>query len=286
MGERSLKFKRFASKHPSCCYCGGVHDTTEIDHMPPRNMFEGKARPNDFVFPACADCNRLSSLSESVCTMLFRTKAFVNNNRTHDDELERVIRDVSRNDPDVLTEMFFHDPKLLRKKMLLQRELGTGDFDILAIGPITRTYIYNFCAKMGLAAHYKRTGLAVPRTGIVISDVRIGPEYIKGEVPDLNYLIEEEGTLRQGQWSVWNQFAYRFAQTEKPDIGLYQFIFHDNALVTCVICHDKNLISVEYPSELARTPGELFLSPGRFPDHRLPIKATGYMSNTLRLIAN
>lgn len=280
--RRSKRYRSFVKRHPYCCYCGGTKATAEIDHAPPKNMFLGKARPDDFVFPACSDCNRRSSLSETVSTILFQAKPFDERYASEVNFVE-VLRAVTRNAPDVIQEMFYSETRLVHKKLKLKREIGRSDFDLLSLGPVSRTYLYNFCAKMGLAAHYRRTGAIVPSTGIVISDVRIGPEFLTGNLPSIEISAAEIGTLKQGKWEVWDQFAYRSAETEAPHFGLYQFIFHNNVLITCFVYVDRQLLGAPYDDEQARFPGAVFRSAPSFTRSMIPKNIEGSFLPLIRV---
>jgi hypothetical protein len=273
MGERSLRFRRFIQSHPYCCYCGGSNPTFEIDHAPPKIMFIGKARPDGFVFPACSDCNRASSLSEMVSAMLFRAKPF-DKAYSEDPGFIELLRAITSNDRNIILEMFYNDSGLTKEKIKLKRTIGRSDFELMHIGPIVRTYLYNFCAKMGLAAHYHRTNLILPPSGIVVSDIRIGPEFIKGDLPNIEVPVAQIGTLQQGKWDVWDQFAFRSAQTEAPEYGLYQFVFHNNVLITCFVHANQKQLAAPWDEDQARFPGSIFLKPPAISSDKIPVDAS------------
>ena len=66
MGARNQKLSKaaFLLRHPRCCFCGGRRPAVERDHAPARIVFRGKHGPDQFEFPACAECNRAVALSE------------------------------------------------------------------------------------------------------------------------------------------------------------------------------------------------------------------------------
>jgi hypothetical protein len=63
----------FLKAHPLCCFCGGRRAAVERDHAPARIVFRGKHGPDDFEFPACAECNRAAALSEQVTAFYIRS---------------------------------------------------------------------------------------------------------------------------------------------------------------------------------------------------------------------
>ncbi|MBM6579866.1 hypothetical protein ILT44_06705 [Microvirga sp. BT689] len=212
-------------------------------------------------------------MSEMVSTMLFRAKPF-DKAYSEDPSLVELIRSISSNDKSIILEMFYNASGLTKEKIRLKKTIGRSDFELMHIGPIVRTYLYNFCAKMALAAHYHGTKLIVPPSGIVVSDVRIGPEFIKGELPDIDIPAAQVGTLQQGKWDVWDQFAYRAAQTESPDYGLYQFVFHHNVLITCFVHTDQKRLVAPWDEEQARFPGSIFLKPPPISSAKIPTDAS------------
>lgn len=271
MGERSRRFELFAARHPRCCYCGGGAQTAEIDHMPPKQMFIAKARPQGFEFPACSTCNRSSSLSESVACMLFRTKAFDDTDENAS-EMDAIIKRVAENASDVIQEMFFESPRLLNRKLKLYREFSRRDFEILNIGPIARTYLQNFAAKLGAACHYEHTGSIVPASGAIISDVRLGPEFWRGDYFPFEVDFVRAGTLMQGRrWSVDEQFAFRFAKSDSSRYGAYQAAFHENVVVTCIVVEDRSQLTKPAEGDNCRIPGALFRHPPRFDRNKIPL---------------
>ena len=52
--KRSLK--TLIEQHPTCCFCG-VRPTVTEEHVPSRQFFFDKLRPNQLVVPSCKPCN-------------------------------------------------------------------------------------------------------------------------------------------------------------------------------------------------------------------------------------
>lgn len=61
--RRRLGKLEFLQAHPACCFYGGRRPTAERAHAPARILFREGHGPEDFDFPACAECNRAAALS-------------------------------------------------------------------------------------------------------------------------------------------------------------------------------------------------------------------------------
>ena len=42
---------------PYCIFYGGIGPAVEVEHCPPRALFDGRHAPEGFEFPVCRDCN-------------------------------------------------------------------------------------------------------------------------------------------------------------------------------------------------------------------------------------
>jgi hypothetical protein len=56
--ELKTRRKRIKAGQLPCVYCGGAAAGIQIDHAPPRILFNKKHRPDGLIFPACAECNQ------------------------------------------------------------------------------------------------------------------------------------------------------------------------------------------------------------------------------------
>jgi len=69
MGHGAARSLKFRTQHPLCCYCGGITQTETKDHQPPRTLFRERVGPTGFAFPACWQCNNLTSNYEGLFAM-------------------------------------------------------------------------------------------------------------------------------------------------------------------------------------------------------------------------
>src|SRR5580704_14263644 len=90
--------QEFLAQHPLCCFCAGDSRTEEVDHVPGRVFFRNRNWPVGYEFPACAQCNRATSLDEQVMALVARMNM---NAETEEDRQEfvKLVRAVRNNHP-------------------------------------------------------------------------------------------------------------------------------------------------------------------------------------------
>ncbi len=119
-GRRPTKAE-FLLAHPLCCFCGGRRPAVERDHAPARIVFRGKHCPDDFEFPACAECNRAMALSEQVTAFYIRSI-----DQTYDqldaEEYGKPIRGIVNNAPEALP---YHDRSRPPARSAQRRQFST-----------------------------------------------------------------------------------------------------------------------------------------------------------------
>lgn len=91
----------FLTAHPLCCFCGGRRAAVERDHAPARIVFRGKHGPDDFEFPACAECNRAAALSEQVTAFYIRS-IDQGYEKLDAEEYKKLIDGIANNAPNAL----------------------------------------------------------------------------------------------------------------------------------------------------------------------------------------
>lgn len=110
MGEAKLKQSRtqqFLKEHPFCCFCGGNEPATTRDHVPSRQIFTGKLRPQGLEVPACDRCNSGTSRHEQVAAMFSRLYPDPVK-RLEKEETQKIIWAVNRNNPLLFGELAPH----------------------------------------------------------------------------------------------------------------------------------------------------------------------------------
>lgn len=233
MGERVRRRKKFFSLNPVCCFCG--FSAEEEDHVPPRVFFADKLRPNDFVFPACRECNRKSSISDVIASFFFRMGSSLSHEVSSDD-MRRFALSLSRN-IDVYKEMHL-DPSTCRQiERQVARKMGGYKVSVVTLGPIIRCHLTNFLSKFAAAFYYRRTGSVFPSGGLISSFISPNADIIDPELPRFDFDFSQYDVLRQGtHWTVDDQISIRFALSTDCHAMAVALLLHQTSL--CIIFMD------------------------------------------------
>lgn len=241
MGNSKAYRKRFFLEHPYCCFCGGSEKAVNIEHMPSRTVFIGKLRPKGFEFPICKPCNDVSRKSEVVVAFLSMSALAGNADETLHADVEKHAMSLANNCPETLEEILAGT----RKNLILQRNLKKSISDSMVVvttGDTTMSHLRLFAAKLGLATYYLHTKKIITNNGGVLPLIQTKVDVITGTMLRLPQYMSEFQTLNQGTWNVRKQFSYRYAITENQDAALFQYIFHNNLVVTTFVFEDMSRI--------------------------------------------
>ncbi len=250
MGEAKKKLSRLENLKISvkyCIYCGDDSDEYNIDHMPPRIMFEFKNRPRGLEFLSCKECNKNSSLSEQVASLMAR----VHFNATQDKsgtEVKKLFRAIGENIPDLLFEL---NPSVRQKRKA--RKLANYQEDYSAVlnatGPLLNKHMKIFGAKLLLALHFEATRMIVPKDARICVLWYSNEAAIDGSLPsEAIALCGDPKTLTQGRFSVENQFLYGSSKAADSMTTMHFATFRNSfAILGLVDCTPSRQIDI--PSE-------------------------------------
>jgi len=215
--NKSIATDKFLLNNPFCCFCGGIVSATSRDHYPPIAIFDGRQRPDDLVVPACCSCNSLSSDSDLIVAAIARWRlSDTDRTRIEDSDNKKFARGIARRLPHILEEWFQNatgtQQKRARHKLA---DLGvpvTPDNKVVTLGPKTIPHLHLFAYKLTLALYFATTGSIIPSQGLVRAFFRIKEDLYANPIPsELLYYLSPSRSLRQGSWSVPEQFQYRYA---------------------------------------------------------------------------
>lgn len=201
---------------PNCIYCGGNAPHEEVDHNPARIIFDGKLRPQDWEFPSCAACNRGTKHAELVAGMMSRAYGGDEGDAALADFVE-ILRAIESNIPGLLRSL--EVPRAAEKLRMKTLQVPDGG------GPIAwnswlHSYMEVFAAKIGFAGHFLHYGHPVPESGGVITRLISNIEPSDGLVAKVvEELFPSRFSLRQGRWSVEDQFTYCVRGAEDGEMG-------------------------------------------------------------------
>jgi hypothetical protein len=220
----------FLLEHPICCFCGGGVQATTRDHVPAKIIFDGKHRPKGIEVPACERCQQYSKKHELVAAMVARI--FPNSSGSlQRKEFKKVIQRAFKAVPGLLTELGASPEQMARITDLRRRQPDAAGVLNMG-GPLMNESLDVFGIKMSCALHYEKTRRIVP-IGVPIS-IRVysNVDALDGNIPgEVIRLMGRPDTLRQGNWSVSNQFAYAYATAAGGKYAAYFATFRQSFAV-------------------------------------------------------
>ena len=250
----SRRLRRFISDHPFCCFCGGTQPTTSIDHVPSRQMFFRRHRPQGLESPACNRCNKITGAHEQFAAMLARTFPDADS-RDASKEIEKLMRAVHRQSPAVLAEMW----PSWRQQYDFQKHFGAGHKGgaLSVNGPLVNQSIKMFGAKLMMALHYHCAGNIVPADGGVAIKWFTNWDRVNNTIPDSLFSLQgPPKTLQQGNWSVPDQFEYSWVVTECKRVAHYVSSFRKAFLIAGLVHVDADELHATFPNVDVIRPGD------------------------------
>jgi len=168
MGEAKRRGKlreRVLEKTPFCIYFGVTTPATQVDHMPPRTMFDLRDRSEGLEFGACSECNQGSRHFELAASMLSRIYPDPTTEQGKE-EVAKLFKTVKNRWPELLVEMQPDGRQLARFEAARSKLPGTAHV-LSAKGPLLNNALRHFSAKLGIALHCDRTGKVLPEAGVI-----------------------------------------------------------------------------------------------------------------------
>ena len=217
-------------------------------------MFLHRHRPQGLESPACQICNKVTGAHEQFAAMLARTYPEPRT-RKEADEVKSLMRAVHRQTPQVLAEMM----PSWRQQYDVAGQFGVN-FEGGALnvgGSLVNTSIQVFGAKLIMAIHYHCTGEIVPAAGGVAIKWFTNWDKVNNKIPDsLFSLLGTPQTLRQGSWSVPDQFEYSWVATDCRRMAHYVSTFRKSFLIAGLVHVDSNELRQKFPQVSIRRPGQ------------------------------
>lgn len=215
MGEAKLRSRAksaILANEPRCIYCEALAET--VEHMPPLVMFKKRSRPSGMEFASCKACNNGTSGSDLVASFLSRLGPFDEPDDWRIREAKGLTNRLKQHAPGVLDELIREDK---REGNWIRGPGGilVPSVVIQADGPLLKSYLKIFAAKMGMALYREYVGVALPMTGGVLTTSYLNLGLAQKTADVILKLTPQFGTLKQGTFQVQDQFAYRYNTDEK-----------------------------------------------------------------------
>jgi hypothetical protein len=225
---------------PFCIYCGGNRRATTIDHFPPKIIFDNKHRPKGLEYASCYKCNNAGKDREQITALLARSLDDLRG-PFFEKDVRDLVRAIHNNYPHLIDELL---PKKGKNIILVDNPRYITGYHALNIGPMMRSILYCFGAKLGFSLHYQLTKKIMPNEGLVAVRVITNHELFEGEIPyDLIGQLHIPRTLQQGQFNVDGQFNYSSGSNVTGSITVHYTSFRKSfaILVFCFVDANDSL---------------------------------------------
>jgi len=212
--------RKFIAEFPHCAFCAGSRPAVTREHMPPKALFDGSHRPDKLVMPACHECNRGTSTSDLVASIISRWNYHSNEPELADHH--RLVARMKNNHVEIFREWATQSSDRLKLIHHLESQgvhvpQGAGT---AAIGPLTIRQLNLFSHKAVLALYFEQFKTPLSDAGRVSAYWRTKEDFAKDGIPkELLEMMHLYGTLEQGKWTAREAFEYRFNVNE--DTGLF-----------------------------------------------------------------
>ncbi len=206
-----------------CVYCN--RKPTTVEHMPPLMMFNGKSRPSGLTFPSCSDCNNKTKGADAAAAFLSRITKSGPADFWHSQEGRNLLATFERDAPVAHQEF----TQLPTRNVLLKNTAGIllKSVAMRVNGANLVRHMNVFSAKIAMALFHEHTGSALPDCGIVQAAWYTNHGLSEEHAHAMLKILPGQGELKQGQFTVWDQFAYRF-NTDKTTITAGLVGLHKN----------------------------------------------------------
>ena len=203
---RQSATQKLISKHPFCCFCGGLVPSTTTDHRPPTILFPNQHRPQGLEFPACLKCNNGASSDDSVLALVGRLCGSNHPDRKRPDaHYHRVIKAVEISNPGLAGQLF-SGRKWKEVRGVLQ-QVGQFRFD----NPTLEMSICRSSARLAVAMYFEEYKRPAPAETKINSYWTHKQRNGSDKVQELISRMPYKAVLRQGQkWDTEGIFFARY----------------------------------------------------------------------------
>jgi len=261
MGEakqKSRKREDILLGEARCIYCANPAET--IEHMPPRGMFRGRWRPSAMEFGSCRDCNEATRGADAVAALFARTHPDYADTSWQTLEMMNLISAVDAYAPGIREEMSAPGKSQYewgrRGSRVLQRVVR-----VHADGPLVQANLCAFGAKLAMALYREHIGAPLPLDGAVWCQSALNagmtPEALDGRLKILPLF----DTLRQGEFNVQEQFAYRYNCDNRATLGAVAQ-FHRGLWITLFASCEPRIVALISEPKFVALPASALFRPG------------------------
>lgn len=236
VGRGKKRLEELKLHHPFCCFCGGTTPTETVEHAPPKAFFKDKNRLKGLEFPACRRCNNGSSQLDQVASLLCLAMSDALNNNIDQDYIERLIRGVRNNTPEVLD--YLSGPA--QKDIVRIRGLFLNTMRVTFDRRLMTEWLNPWAAKQAYALWYEHSKSILDENSSVFTCWLTNDKLIRSGIPSKLFdIATEPGFLIQGSKTSSEQFFYRYSANFDIGIGLFAIGAQNSALAIALVVKDE-----------------------------------------------
>lgn len=227
---------------PSCIYCGGTEPAVQVDHVPPRGLFDGRWRPQGLEVSACDACHQGTREVDAVAAMISRVFPSPTTEEQRQDSLKTIAGFV-RNFPHLAEEM--------GKGKAYVGPNGEEGFAIRANGPIMTSAMLTFGARLAFALHHEITKEILRPAARVFVRWHSNVSAFEGRLPtNVLEILGPGRTLVQGQKHVSGQFDFYTASPGDTGVFPYWAEFRQSFAILAFVSPGGLGLEVAQPEDL------------------------------------
>jgi hypothetical protein len=225
--RRPSPIEAFRAEHPFCCFCGGEVRTEQIDHVPPRAIFDDRVWPDGYAFPACAACNQGSRQIDQVAAMLARMS--VADRTVKLEEFQKYRQGVSNNVPSALPKLVSSQEQqdFILEQIGLERAASTPwqEVPMVMIEANEFRKLDVLLGKLFCALYYKHVGRILPRASKLMA-LYTTNQILSADDPyewQRNPLAQNEPVIARNGKELRHQFDYKWGHIAHDDTFAVSF---------------------------------------------------------------
>lgn len=225
--RRPSPIEAFKADHPFCCFCGGQAATEQIDHVPPRSIFDDRIWPEGYAFPACAACNQGSRQIDQIAALLARMS--VADRTVKLEEFQRYRQGVGNNVPSALPKLVSSEEQadFILSQVGLERAASTPwqDVPMVMIEASEFRKLDVLLGKLFCALYYKHVGRILPRASKLMA-LYTTNQILSADDPfewQRNPLAQTEPVIQRNGKELRHQFDYKWGHIVRDDTFAISF---------------------------------------------------------------
>ena len=209
-----------------CAFCGGGTPSETVEHCPPRALFQFKAWPEGFEFPACKSCNSDTSDDDLIVAMLSRFSAD-GEEGDRDSRAEGLIKNVNAQFPGLIISMMPTHLEARKRNRALGIRPAPGQLhqDIAPITIPKRVHeaVATFASKIAKALYYQSAKRIFPNDGSLLLHWFTNVELVKtGSYKMFDAMAQVPGhapVLKRASKLLNDQFEFKLSLS--PDLSIF-----------------------------------------------------------------